>query len=206
LCRLSFTATNPHTHLDLVPEGFQVAWSQAFSHDLVLACPGDPQADRDLVELQQVCPLVDRHVPSVAVKLAKPAQRLRLALPPGWSSFRAEAGRRVRRACLGLAQMVKAKRVLERSPETSSRLVVLRQVCLDPARKVKVKLPLVIRRAASVLLLVACDRVCLLERVKLAAPHQRPEPLGSRHLLAAESLLRERQRQLAEECSWDFQS
>jgi hypothetical protein len=59
----------PHTHLRLVPEGFQVVWSQAFSQDLVLACPRGHQADRDLVESQQVCPSVDRHVQSVAVKL-----------------------------------------------------------------------------------------------------------------------------------------
>ncbi len=142
---------DPHTHLDRVPEGFQVVWSQAFSHDLVLACPRDHQADRDLVESQQVCPSVGRHVPSMAVKLGKPAQRLRLALPPGWLSFRAEAGRRVRRACLCLAQLVKAQRLLERPLETSSRPVAPRQVCLDPARKVKVKLPLVIRPVASLL-------------------------------------------------------
>jgi hypothetical protein len=47
--------------------------------------------------------------------------------------------------------MVKAQRLLERLPETSSRPVALRQVCLDPARKVKVKLPLVIRPVASLL-------------------------------------------------------
>jgi hypothetical protein len=45
-----------------------------------------------------------------------------------------------------------------------------------------------------------------LDQVKLAAPHQRPEPLGSRRLLAAGSLLRARQRQLVEERSLDFQS
>jgi hypothetical protein len=94
---------------------------------------------------------VDRHVPSVAVKPGKPAQWLRPAFPPGWLSFRAEAGRRVRRACLCLAQLVKARRALERPLETSLRLVALRQVCLDPARKVKVKVPLVIRPVASLL-------------------------------------------------------
>jgi hypothetical protein len=160
-----------------------------------------------LVELQQVCPSVDRHAPSVAVKLAKPAQRLRLALPPGWLSFRAEAGRRVRRACLCLAQMVKAKRVLERPLETSSRPVVLRQVCLDPARKVKVKLPLAIRPLESLLRLEAHDPVCLLDSVKLAVLRpQLPEPSDPRQLLAAGSPLHERQRQLAEEPSRDSQS
>jgi hypothetical protein len=48
--------------------------------------------------------------------------------------------------------------------------------------------------------------VCLLDQVKLAGPHQRPEPLGSRHLLVAGSLLREQQRQLAAARSWDFPS
>jgi hypothetical protein len=43
--------------------------------------------------------------------------------------------------------MVKAQRLLE----TSSRSVALRQVCLDPARKVKVKLPLAIRPVGSLL-------------------------------------------------------
>jgi hypothetical protein len=44
-----------------------------------------------------------------------------------------------------------------------------------------------------------------LDQVKLAAPHQRPEPLGSRHLLV-DSLPHERQHQLVEEHSSDFQS
>lgn len=169
-----------------------MVWSQAFSHDLVLACPRDHQADRDLVESQQVCPSVDRHVPSGAVKLGKPAQRLRLALPPGWLSFRAEAGRPVRRACLCLAQMVKAQRLLE----TSSRPVALRQVCLDPARKVKVKLPPPNPPVASLLRPAGRGPVCLLDQAKLAA----------RQLLAAGYPLHGRQRQLAEERSWDSQS
>jgi len=102
--------------------------------------------------------------------------------------------------------MVKAQRLLERPLETSSRPVALRQVCLDPARKVKVKLPLVIRLEGSLLRPEAHDRVCLLDRAKLAAPQQRPEPLDSRQLLAAGSPLHARPRQLAEERSWDSQS
>jgi hypothetical protein len=47
--------------------------------------------------------------------------------------------------------MAKAQRVQERLLETSSRPGALRRVCLDPARKVKVKLPLVIRPVASLL-------------------------------------------------------
>jgi hypothetical protein len=45
-----------------------------------------------------------------------------------------------------------------------------------------------------------------LDQVKLAVPHQRPEPLGSRHLLPVDSLPHERQHQLVEEHSSDFQS
>ena len=183
-----------------------MVWSQAFSHDLVLACPRGHQADRDLVESQQICSSVDRHVPSVAVKLAKPARRLRLAVSPGWLSFRAEAGRPVGRACLCLAQMVKAQRLLERLLETSSRPVALRQACLDPARKVKVKLPLAIRPVGSLLRPEADGPVCLLDRVKLAALPPRLEPLDSRQLPAAGSPLHEGPRQSAEERSWDSQS
>jgi hypothetical protein len=103
--------------------------------------------------------------------------------------------------------MVKAQRLLERLPETSSRAVALRrQVCLDPARKVKVKLPLAIRSVGSLLRPEAHDLVCLLDRVKLAALPPRLEPLDSRQLLAAGSPLHERQRQLAEEGCWDSQS
>jgi len=189
-----------------VAGAFCHAQSQAPYRDLARECSLHHQADRDLVESQQVCPSVDRHVPSVAVKLGKPAQRLRLALPLGWLSFRAEAGRPVRRVCLCLAQMVQAQRLLERPLETSSRPVALRQACLDRARKVKVKLPLVIRPVGSLLRPEAHDPVCLLDRVKLAVLLPRLEPLDSRQLLAADSPLHERQRQLAVECSWDSQS
>jgi len=156
-----------------------------------------------LVESEQVCPLADDHVLSLAAKPGSLALRLRLALPPGWLSLRAAVGHRVRRACLYLAQMVKAKDVLERPPETSSRPVVLRQVCLDLVRKAKVKRPLVVRPVVSLLRPQAHEPVCLLDRVKLAALPLRLEPLDSRQRLAAGFLLRERPRQLAEECSWD---
>lgn len=181
-------------------------WSQAFSHDLVLACSRARQVDRDLVESQQVCPLVDDHVLSLAAKPGDLAPRLRLALPPGWLSLRAEAGPRVRRVCLYLAQMVKAKDVLERPPETSSRPVVLRQVCLDLVRKAKVKRPLVVRPVVSLLRPEAHQPVCLLDRVKLATPPLRLEPLDSRQRPVAGFLLRERPRQLAEERSWGSRS
>ncbi len=159
-----------------------------------------------MVALHLASLLADGRVPSVVVKLGKPAQRLRLALPPGWLSFRAEAGRPVRRACLCLAQMAKAQRLLERPLETSSRPVALRQVCLGLVRKVKAKCPLVVRLEGSLLRPEAHDRVCLLDRVKLAALPPRPEPLDSRQLLTPGSPLHERPRQLAEERSWDSQS
>jgi hypothetical protein len=44
------------------------------------------------------------------------------------------------------------------------------------------------------LLRTACERVCLSDRAKLAAPLPRPEPLDLRQRLAADFRLRERQR------------
>lgn len=121
-------------------------------------------------------------------------------------SLGVEAGRPLRRACLCLAQMVTAQRLLERPLETSSRPVALRQVCLDPARKVTVKRPLVIRPKASVLLPVACERACPLDRVKLAVLRLRREPSGQRQLLPVDCLLHAGQHELAEECSSGSQS
>ena len=95
--------------------------------------------------------------------------------------------------------------MLERLLETSSRPAALRQVCLGPARKVKVKLPLVIRPVGSLLRPEAHDSVCLLARAKLAALPPRLEPLDSRQLPAAGSPLHERPHQSAEERSWDSQ-
>ena len=117
-----------------------------------------------------------------------------------------EVVRPVRRACLCLAQMVKAQRLLERPLETSSRPVALRQVCLDPARKVTVKLPRVVHPMASVLFPVACERACPLDRVKLAVLRPRREPSGQRQLLPADCLLHAGQHELEEERSSGFQS
>jgi hypothetical protein len=60
-------------------------------------------------------------------------------------------------------------------------------------------------RVVSVLLLVAYDSVCSLGRPKPVLQLLR-EPLNSLQLMVADFPLRERQRQLAVERSWDFQS
>jgi hypothetical protein len=149
-----------------------------------------------LVELQQACPLLlDGHVLWVVVKLGKPAQRLRLALPPGWLSFRAEAGRRVRRACLCLAQMVKRLSV-----------VPVALVSLRAAALLLLPVAWLLHLAASVLPPAGHEPVCLLDPVKLAARRPRLEPLDSRQLLAVDFRLPARRRQLVEERSWDSQS
>jgi hypothetical protein len=61
-------------------------------------------------------------------------------------------------------------------------------------------------RLVSRLLRAVHDPVCLLDRVQLAVLQPRPDRLDWRQLLAVDSLLRARQRQLAEERSWDSQS
>ena len=61
------------------------------------------------------------------------------------------------------------------------------------------------RPEGAVLLPVAHGPVYLLDQAK-PAPQPRPEPLDPRQALVACSLLYERQRQLAEERSWDSQS
>jgi hypothetical protein len=132
-----------------------------------------------LVELQQACPpLLDGHVLLVVVKLGNLARRVHQVRPPDWLSLQAEVDRRV---CPCLFQMVRANRLP---------VVLVASLLL---------------LAASVLLPVGHGLVCLLRLAKLAVPRPRPEPLDPRHLLVAGSPLRERQRQLADERSWDFQ-
>lgn len=127
--------------------------------------------------------LLDGHVLLVVVKLGNLAPRVRPVRPPDWLSLRVEVDRRV---CPCLFQMVKRLPVL---------LVAL--VSLPAAW--------LLHLAASVLLPVGHDPVCLLRLAKLAVLRPRPERLDSRQLLAADFRLRERQHGLAEECSWDFQ-
>jgi hypothetical protein len=124
-----------------------------------------------LVELQQAGPLLlDGHVLLVAVKLGNLAPRVRRVRPPDWLSLRAEVDRRV---FLCLFQMVRAHRLP---------VVLVASLLL---------------LAASVLLPVGHDPVCLLRLAKLAVPQPRPERLDLRQLLAAGSPLRARPRQLA---------
>jgi hypothetical protein len=63
-----------------------------------------------------------------------------------------------------------------------------------------------LRQEAFLLLREARDPVCLLDRVKLVVPQLLREPLNPRQLLVAGSPLHERQRQSAEERSWDSPS
>ena len=129
------------------------------------------------------------HVQVAAAKLGKPAPRLPPALPPDWLLLRVEVDSRVRPFCLCPAQMVQAKHVP---------VVLLVSVLLLVAS--------FLRQEAFLLLREAHDPVCLLDRVKLAAPLLRSEPLDPRQLLAADFPLRERQPGLAEERSWDSPS
>jgi hypothetical protein len=129
------------------------------------------------------------HVQAAAAKLGKPAPRLLPALPPDWLLLRVEIDPRVRRFCLCPAQMVQAK-----------------HVPVVPLVSVLLLVTSFLRQEAFLLLREAHDPVCLLDRVKLAAPQLLREPLDSRQLLAADFRLRERQPGLAEERSWDSQS
>ena len=124
-----------------------------------------------MVELQQACPLLlDGHVLLMVVKLGNLARRVRPVRPPDWLSLQAEVDRRV---CPCLFQMLRA-----------NRLPVLLVASL-------------LLLAASVLLPVGHDPVCLLWLAKPAVPRPRPEPLDPRQLLVAGSPLRARPRQLA---------
>jgi hypothetical protein len=129
------------------------------------------------------------HVQVAAAKLGKPAPRLLPALPPDWLLLRVEVDPRVRPVCLCPAQMVQAK-----------------HVPVVPLVSVLLLVASFLRQEAFLLLREAHDPVCLLGRVKLAAPLLRSEPLDPRQLLAADVRLRERQPGLAEERSWDSQS
>jgi hypothetical protein len=129
------------------------------------------------------------HVQAAAAKLGKPAPRLLPGPPPDWLLLRVEVDPRVRPVCLCRAQMVQAKHVP---------VVLLVSVLLLVAS--------FLRQEAFLLLREAHDPVCLLDRVKLAAPLLRSEPLDPRQLLAADFRLRERQPGLAEERFWDSPS
>ena len=107
-----------------------------------------------MVELQQACPLLlDGHVLLMVVKLGNLARRGRPVRPPDWLSLQAEVDRRV---CPCLFQMLRA-----------NRLPVLLVASL-------------LLLAASVLLPVGHDPVCLLWLAKPAVPRPRPEPLDPR--------------------------
>jgi hypothetical protein len=109
-------------------------------------------------------------------------------------SFRAEVGLRVRRVWLCLFQTVK------RLPVVPVALVSL------PAAWLLLPMAWLLQLEVSVLLPVAPDPACLLDRVKLVVPQPQPELMDSHQLLPVGFLHRARLRQLAAARSWDFPS
>jgi hypothetical protein len=85
-------------------------------------------------------------------------------------------------------------------------MVRAKQVPVVPLVSVLLLVASFLRQEAFLLLREAHDPVCLLDRAKLVVPQLPREPLAPHQLLVAGSPLHERQRQSAEERSWDSPS